>query len=164
MYTWPVPNWNAKFSYHDRPRCYGAPRDDGKRKHAGCDLYAPEGTPVVAVWHGRVRQVYEFYGKADAIEIDHGVLGIIRYGELVSADELQPGQIIKGGDQIGKVAQLVGMGNIHPMLHFELYSGKGTGRLTCTGNAFRRRSDLLDPTRFLDSIRLANYGALRNVA
>lgn len=164
MYAWPVPKWNPRFSYHDRPRCYGAPRDGGKRKHAGCDLYAPEGTPVVAVWHGRVREVYEFYGKADAVEIDHGVLGIIRYGELIAADDIAAGQLVQCGDVLGKVAQLVGMGNIHPMLHFELYNGKGTGRLTCTGNAFHRRSDLVDPTHFLDGIRMAYHEALRHVA
>ena len=36
-------------SYHERPRSFGAPRDGGTRSHAGCDLYAPIGTPVRAV-------------------------------------------------------------------------------------------------------------------
>lgn len=164
MYVWPVPQWNPKYSYHVRPRSFGSPRDGGRRKHAGCDLYAPEGSPVVAMWHGRVREVYEFYGKADAIEIDHGALGIVRYGELIAGDDIEAGMMVRGGDVIGTVAQLVGMGNIHPMLHLEVFSGTGKGRLTCTGTEFRRRSDLLNPTSLLDSIRLTRYLEYRNVA
>jgi hypothetical protein len=37
------------------------------------------------------------------------------------------------------------------MLHLEMYDGSKTGGLTQSGNAFRRRSDLVDPTPFLDA-------------
>jgi murein DD-endopeptidase MepM/ murein hydrolase activator NlpD len=158
MFVWPVPQWIPKYSFRERPRCFGAPRDGGKRKHAGCDLYAPEGSPVQAVWHGRVIAVYEFYGKADAVEIDHGNLGIIRYGELLAADEVDAGGIVEAGQVIGTITKLVGMGSIHPMLHFELYTGQGKGRLTQPGNDFHRRSDLVDPTAFLENLRMISAG------
>lgn len=158
MFVWPVPMWLPKYPYSDRPRHFGAARDGGKRKHAGCDLYAPEGSPVLAVSHGRVMAVYEFYGKADAVEVDHGALGVIRYGELLAADSLSTGQLVKAGQPIGSIARLVGLGNIHPMLHLELYSGQGKGRLTQQGNAYRRRSDLVDPTPLLDRLRLMGAG------
>jgi murein DD-endopeptidase MepM/ murein hydrolase activator NlpD len=164
MHTWPVPRWNSQFSFHVRPRAFGCPRDGGKRKHAGCDLYAPLGSPVVAITHGRVRAIYEFYGKADAVEVDHGTLGLVRYGEMIAADALNVGQTVESGDVLGTIAQLVGMGNIHPMLHFELYSGKGSGRLTCAGNEYRRRGDLVDPTAFLDRLLLSRFAAQLDVA
>lgn len=164
MYVWPVPQWNPSYSYHERPRSFGASRDGGKRKHAGCDLYAPEGSPVLAIWHGTVRSVYEFYGKADAIEVDHGALGVVRYGELIADDSIGAGQVVEAGAMLGKVAKLAGMGNIHPMLHLEMFSGKGSGKLTQTGNAYRRRSDLVDPTAFLDRLRLMHYAATWNIA
>jgi murein DD-endopeptidase MepM/ murein hydrolase activator NlpD len=141
-----------QYSYHDRPRAFGSPRDGGKRKHAGCDLYAPLGSPVLAVYHGWVIRVYEFYGKADAIEVDHGVHGIVRYGEVDALPGITAGTLVPAGTQIAKIAQLVGMGNIHPMLHFELYSGKGSGKLTQPVGDYKRRSDLLDPTSFLDKL------------
>lgn len=165
MYVWPVPQWIPSYSYHQRPRSFGAPRSSGKRRHAGCDLYAPEGSPVRAVWHGRVINVYEFYGKADAVEVDHGTLGVVRYGEInVDKDAVRTGLVLQSGDTIGSVARLAGMGDIHPMVHFELYSGRGQGKLTQPGNDFKRRADLLDPTQFLDRIRFMAYESLFNVA
>lgn len=156
LYVWPVPKWLPKYSYHQAPRKFGSDRDHKQRKHAGCDLYAPEGSPVVAVWHGRVDRVYEFYGKADAIEINHGALGVIRYGELIADDAIDSGTLVKPGQKIGTIARLQGLGNIHPMLHFEMYKNTVTGKLTQPGNAFRRRSDLVDPTNFLVWLRLTS--------
>ena len=153
QFVWPVPEWEMHYSYRERPRGFGCPRDGGKRKHAGCDLYAPLGSPVLAVYHGWVVRVYEFYGKADAIEVNHGVHGIVRYGEVDALPGIAAGMLVTAGTQIGKVAQLVGLGNIHPMLHFEMYSGKGSGKLTQGTGEYRRRSDLVDPTSFLDKLR-----------
>src|ERR1039458_8888777 len=41
-------------SYKERPRGFENPRANGARKHAGCDLYAPAGTEVLAVEAGEV--------------------------------------------------------------------------------------------------------------
>jgi murein DD-endopeptidase MepM/ murein hydrolase activator NlpD len=149
MATWPVPEWLPQYNFHDAPRSFGSRRDHGKRKHAGCDLYAPKGSPVLAIYPGRVQRVYEFYGKADAVDVDHGCFGVIRYGEIIASDNIDEGQVIDEGTEIGTITNLVGMGNIHPMLHIEFYSGKGTGKLTVPGNDYRRRFDLIDPTEIL---------------
>lgn len=152
MATWPVPDWLPQYNYHSPPCSFGSKRDGGKRKHAGCDLYAPKGSPVVTIYPGTVLGVYEFYGKADAVEIDHGVFGVIRYGEIIASEKVHLGKVMGEGDVIGAITNLVGMGNIHPMLHLELYSGKEKGKLTVIGNEFRRRADLLNPTALLDSL------------
>src|ERR1039457_5859362 len=60
-------------SYKERPRGFGNPRANGARKHAGCDLYAPVGTEVLAVEDGEViAGPYLFYDVVDAVEIQIG--------------------------------------------------------------------------------------------
>jgi len=77
-------------SYHERPRAFGAPRANGVRKHAGCDLYAPAGTEVLAVEDGTVlRGPYLFYDVVYALEVQHPS-GIVRYGEIARAAEGSP--------------------------------------------------------------------------
>ncbi len=63
-------------SYHDGSRKFGADRDNG-RKHAGCDLYAPIGTDILAVKNGIIiNGPSEFAGGTYALEVDHGdILG-----------------------------------------------------------------------------------------
>jgi murein DD-endopeptidase MepM/ murein hydrolase activator NlpD len=70
-------------SYKEGMRRFGARRDGGKRKHAGCDLYAPVGTPVRAVAKGIVIQFNYFYLGTYYLTIDHDDF-IVRYGEIKS--------------------------------------------------------------------------------
>ena len=141
-------------SYKEEPRSFGSERDSGTRKHAGCDLYAPIGTDVIAVEDGTVlRGPYEFAGGTYALEIDHGFY-LVRYTEI-GADapaEVKPGNKVKRGQVIGKVGKFVGQdGTVRHMLHFEMYSNKDKGPLTDTNNPpFMRRKDLENPTDFLD--------------
>jgi murein DD-endopeptidase MepM/ murein hydrolase activator NlpD len=53
MATFPFAH-RPKESYKERPRSFGSPRNGGKRKHAGCDLYVVPGTEVLAVEDGVV--------------------------------------------------------------------------------------------------------------
>ena len=70
-------------SYKERPRGFGNPRANGARKHAGCDLYAPAGTEVLAVEDSEViAGPYPFYDVVDAVEIRHASGIIVRYGEI----------------------------------------------------------------------------------
>ncbi|OZT82302.1 hypothetical protein CIK04_25935 [Vibrio sp. 03_296] len=46
-------------SYTVAPRSFGSNR--GARKHAGCDLYAKEGSRVFAMADGEIMKFYEFY-------------------------------------------------------------------------------------------------------
>jgi murein DD-endopeptidase MepM/ murein hydrolase activator NlpD len=150
----PIPKWEAKYNYHQGGLRFGANRDHGKRKHVGCDLYGPLGSPVLAITNGTVIRVYRFYGGTDAIEINHGSLGIARYGEIPPSSNIKTGGFVDAGEQIGTIATIKGHGKLHPMMHFELYSGQGNGRLTQPGSkGFQRRSDLVNPTPLLDQLR-----------
>lgn len=77
--VWPVPQWITHYSYKEAPRSFGSKRSQG-RIHAGCDLYAPVHSPVLAIAEGRVIESDHFYLGTFQITIDHGHLGVIRYG------------------------------------------------------------------------------------
>lgn len=129
---------------------FGSNRSNGKRKHAGCDLYAPAGTEVRAMADGVVRDVYYFYSNTDAIEITHKN-HIIRYGEVRLGKSLvKKGDNVKKGDVIGYVGSLSIKGLPSMMLHLEMFSNpKNEGTLSGS-TIYKRRSDLVDPTPFLD--------------
>lgn len=142
-------------SYHEPPRSFAAPRDGGNRSHAGCDLYAPVGTPVLAVADGTVLNVYAFYLGTWAVEVDHGAF-VARYGEVTKkvAPGVRTGEAVGAGQALGEVGRLDGLAA--SMLHFEMYDGTATGPLTRRDRPpFMRRSDLIDPTPHLDVAQLA---------
>ena len=139
-------------SYKDGMRRFGSNRSKG-RKHAGCDLYAPVGTPIYAMDDGVVeKDIYAFYLGTYAIEIKHTKF-LARYGEISRvAKGVKKGAKIKKGQLIAYVGELRGLNM--SMLHLELYSGKAKGSLTVRGNKpYKRRSDLIDPTPILDKAK-----------
>lgn len=137
-------------SWHQGALRFGSNRAKGARKHAGCDLYAPIGTPVFAVADGTVKSFSEFYLGTFQLTIDHGQFWI-RYGEIsrAVASGLGAGTRVREGDKIGEVGDLEGLDLA--MVHFEMFDGTATGPLTVRTNPpFMRRPDLIDPTPFLD--------------
>ena len=155
MQIFPVPRWIDTYNFEAQPRSFRANRAAG-RKHAGCDLYAPLGSDVLAVADGKIIRCAPFYWGTWAIEVEHPGIGIIRYGEILVAAGMASGMAVQGGRKIGSIAQLVNPNpngsNPHPMLHFELYAGTGSGPLSTADEPFKRRTDLLDPTEFLKSL------------
>jgi hypothetical protein len=140
-------------SYKSGMCAFGSNRASGKRKHAGCDLYAAKGTPIRAVQDGSVIQEYPFYMNTRALEIDHGNF-IVRYCEISNvAPGIMKGALVTRGQVIAYVGELsFPSGNRMSMLHIEFYKGTLKGPLTARGRApYQRRADLIDPTAFLDS-------------
>jgi murein DD-endopeptidase MepM/ murein hydrolase activator NlpD len=131
-------------------RRFGSSRSDG-RKHGGCDLLAPTGTAIYAVDDGTVLQgPYSFYSGTDALEVTHTSF-VVRYGEIQNA-------LVKAGDPVTKGQLIAEVGGLR-MLHFELYRGNVTGPLTQRSEKpYQRRSDLLDPTTYLQSWPLRSAG------
>lgn len=148
------------FDWHVHPRNFGTTRSSG-RKHAGCDLYAPKGTPVLAVADGRIvgfgrfTVVKDFPELVGAIEVEHAGGWISRYCEVGRrlAGALKIGSSVKAGEVIGEIGHLMHKLPIpSDMLHFELYGGWETGTLSQRDvGEFHRRADLLDPTSYLDA-------------
>ncbi len=143
-------------SYKIRPRSFGSPRNGGKRKHAGCDLYAPVGTKIYAMADGIIKFHTPFYNETNQITIEHADY-VIRYGEvkphgLGLAEGLVVGSKVKQGEHIGYVGKLkFNNGRSMSMLHLEMYDKSASGPLTDRANKpYQRRKDLIDPTAFLD--------------
>ena len=139
-------------SYKTDARRFGSNRSQGKRKHAGIDLYAPVGTPVRAMADGLVIQSYLFYGGTHVIEVNHGTF-IARYGEIAEESiSIKDKEEIKRGQIIGKVGQLKGLDI--SMLHLEMYgtteSPEKSGLTQRHSEPFQRRTDLIDPTESID--------------
>jgi murein DD-endopeptidase MepM/ murein hydrolase activator NlpD len=155
MARFPVPDWIRTYSLRSPPRSFGAPRRGG-RKHAGCDLYAPLGSDVVAIDAGKILEVRPFYWKTQAVVIEHPGIGVVRYGEITPGPGISNGVRVTEGMIIGSIAQLInprpGGLNPHPMLHFELYAGTGTGPLSTADGPYQRRGDLQNPTALLRSL------------
>jgi murein DD-endopeptidase MepM/ murein hydrolase activator NlpD len=122
-------------SYRTGGRRFGADRDNGRRKHAGCDLIAPVGTPIFAIDDGVVMEAAEreFYRGTFAVVIQHGGY-VARYCEIKSvAQGMRRGRVVTAGTVIAFV-------------------GAHTNR---QNTPYQRRADLLNPTPILD--RLAHH-------
>lgn len=135
-------------SYKSGQRFFGARRSKGTRKHAGCDLIAPEGTKIYAVADGKiVRGPYAFYRGTYAIEVEHTNF-VVRYCEIKgTAKGLKRGSGVTRGQEIATVGRMFHSS----MLHLEMYKGTSSGRLTNRHNPpYQRRSDLVNPTAYLD--------------
>lgn len=137
--------------YHNGGRHFTAPRNGGTRKHAGCDLIAAKGTEILAMADGQVIQSpYYFFSGTYALEVKHDNGMVVRYCEI--SQTLPRG--IKSGARVsrGQVIAYVGrLDSGSSMLHLEMYQGTKSGPLTQTGNIYKRRSDLVDPTPYLDN-------------
>lgn len=140
-------------SHKEQGRQFGAFRSGG-RLHAGCDLLAQEGTEVLAIDDGIVIQgPYLFYDVVYALEVKHDSGIVVRYGEILQSVPLgiSRGARVSRGQVIGYVGLMTSGSS---MLHFEMYKGTASGELTTGTGPYRRRSDLMDPTPFLDTAPL----------
>lgn len=106
----------------DFSNSYGSPRHGG-RKHAGNDIFAKRGTPVVASVDGVIRSVTgSLTGIGYYLDGDDGVT---YYGAHMNELKANDGQRVTQGDIIGTVGTT---GNAHGTpahLHFEVKPGNG---------------------------------------
>ena len=101
---------------------FGSPRE-GRRSHAGNDIFAKRGTPVVAGVDGTIRAVKG--GRAGIGYYLDGVDGVTYYGAHMNSRTVGDGAIVKRGDVIGTVGTTGNAGGTPPHLHFEIKPGNG---------------------------------------
>jgi murein DD-endopeptidase MepM/ murein hydrolase activator NlpD len=133
-------------------RQFGASRSNGRRRHAGIDLFARLGDEVIACQDGRIVSFYGFCcGEQQtswALIIDHGTVAI-NYGEVapdsLSRLGLARGATVRAGQVVAYIGQNPGGSS---MLHFETYT-TGTSRNYSWPAGSPPPARLLDPTRYL---------------
>lgn len=166
---------------------FGADRKG--RLHAGCDIGAAHGTPVVAIEGGKVveRGTKPFIEGTSlyAIAIKHDSGFVARYTEINGIPEsLKIGSSVGAGEELGYTQQAGGK----CMLHFELYRGNAKGSLSCPKAKlpkgkkphqyteseaqairtagylpmYQRRDDILDPREFLLALEKKSEGSAQD--
>lgn len=100
---------------------FGVRREfNGQRRgeHRGLDLRGAEGASIKACADGVVKLADNHYFAGNVVYIDHG-LGVVTSYMHLSAFSVQQGDVVKAGDEIGKVGKT---GRVTgPHLHLGLY-------------------------------------------
>lgn len=127
--TWCWPLFGVAPEFPDAPGCFGSVRKHDV--HTGVDLYAPEGSPVLAVEDGVVVAIEKFTGPSAgspwwndtmAVLIE-GETGVVCYGEIKLATGIREASRVSRGDVVGYVLTVLSKDKGRPrsMLHIELY-------------------------------------------
>ncbi|MEM9835887.1 MAG: M23 family metallopeptidase [Bacteroidota bacterium] len=103
---------------------WGDPRDGGRRKHEGNDVFAPKGTPLLAVVNGRVDRVKEggIGGKVVWLSDGEG-RGLDYYYAHLDEQMVSVGDLVNRGEVIGTVGNTGNAQFTPPHLHFGIYDG-----------------------------------------
>ena len=115
--------WEASFQWPIDPRItshFGTRRSYGGQitgYHAGVDLGAPAGTPVLAPAPGVVLAAEELQVRGNAVFVDHGAGVVSGYYHLTEM-LVEPGQVIDTGDILGLVGSTGLSTGAH--LHWEI--------------------------------------------
>ena len=150
----------------------GYVRNNGKRFHAGHDLYAPVGTPVHSVLKGKIIKVGHSKSYGKYITIQHKIkkeilfiakdgseyryqVNIITYSFYahLSETKVKEGQNVEAGNIIGKTGTtgnaFSGKGGLDEHLHFEYGTSLRKG-----GSMMLARSGLLNPNEAYGTIEI----------
>jgi len=101
---------------------FGVERDGGRRSHNGIDIFAPRGTPVVAVRQGRVTRVQTTPRGGKQVWLRDGLDHNFYYAHLDS-QLVREGQYVQPGDTLGLVGNTGNARTTPPHLHFGIYQG-----------------------------------------
>lgn len=170
---WPLPGIEKHLPLPGTPGSFWV--DRGDRHHGGVDLYAPAGSPVVAIEDGKVVSAGVFtspaqvpyWNRTNQVTILHRSGVFCRYAELGDV-AVEEGASLRGGELIGHVGEVLSLLLIGPeappyirflkeqghgsMLHIEVYqSAPGPSPNYRGGNWFtgERPAHLLDPVPLL---------------
>jgi peptidoglycan LD-endopeptidase LytH len=117
--TLPIPV--AGVRARDLRNTWGDPRDGGKRRHRGIDIFAPRGTEVVSVTDG----IVSFKGTQPKGGLCVWVVDDISgysfyYAHLDAFARIEEGQSVRRGEVLGYVGTTGNARNTPPHLHFSV--------------------------------------------
>ena len=111
----------GKVDYGTSENAFGAARSG--HVHAGQDMFAPSGTPLVAVSDAIVADAGSDGGQGNYVHLydpEHEVTYV--YMHMVAPTPLRPGEKVKGGERVGGVGCTGSCWGDH--LHFEVRKGR----------------------------------------
>ncbi len=100
---------------------FGAPREGGRRRHEGIDIFAPRGTPVLAAAAGVVSRVRVTTIGGKVVWVRDPVRGASEYYAHLDSQVVHPGQPVAVGDTLGFVGNTGNARTTPTHLHFGLY-------------------------------------------
>jgi peptidoglycan LD-endopeptidase LytH len=100
---------------------FGDARDGGARGHEGIDIFAPRGTPVVAVVSGRVHQARNTPVGGKIIWLEDLSSDLTFYYAHLDEYYVREGAFVNAGDTIGSVGNTGNARGVRPHLHFGVY-------------------------------------------
>ena len=100
---------------------FGDPRDGGRREHHGIDIFAPAGTPALAVSAGRVSRVGTTEIGGNVVWVRDEARGLSLYYAHLQSHGVRPGQRVARGEPVGRVGNTGNARDTPPHLHFGLY-------------------------------------------
>jgi peptidoglycan LD-endopeptidase LytH len=136
---------------------FGDGRDAGARKHEGVDIFAPRGTPVVAVRDGHVRRVGQNRLGGKVVNVSGG--GYSYYYAHLDSQLVQAGQRVSVGDTLGLVGNTGNAITTAPHLHFGIYKG-GWGAVDPFH--FLHLADELEELDVTDTVGVGQYFRVAN--
>jgi murein DD-endopeptidase MepM/ murein hydrolase activator NlpD len=130
---------------------FGAERDGGRREHHGIDIFAPRGTPVLAVADGYVRNTRPSNLGGNLVWLVDERRGQSLYYAHLDSTAVQQGQRVRVGDTIGFVGNSGNARTTAPHLHFGIYR---RGRGPIDPYPYVRRVTATAPTIRADTVQL----------
>ena len=101
---------------------WGDSRDGGRRSHKGNDIFAPKGTPLLAVADGRIRKVANGGLGGKTVWLYDRERGQSYYYAHLDSQYVQTGQYVERGDTLGTVGNTGNARTTPPHLHFGVYA------------------------------------------
>ena len=104
---------------------WGASRDGGGRSHEGIDIFAPRGTPVVAIADGFITRTGDQGLGGKQVWLRDGILGNSYYYAHLDSILTENGKRVKKGDTLGLVGNTGNAAGGPAHLHFGIYTSGG---------------------------------------
>lgn len=105
---------------------FGDPRDAGRRRHEGIDIFAPRGTHAIAAAGGVVTSIGTTRLGGNVVWIFDPARRLSQYYAHLDRPLVRPGQFVHAGEPVGLVGNTGNARTTPPHLHFGLYAmGEG---------------------------------------
>ncbi len=119
VYEWPVEGTDQL----DVWSVFGDPRDGGRRVHHGIDIFAPRGTPILAVGPTEVARVSQRDRGGNVITLIDRDRNLYLYYAHLDEQLTERGLRVDRGDVIGTVGNTGNARTTPPHLHIGIYDG-----------------------------------------